>query len=250
MQHLFEINIIIVLGLVFGSFITAASYRIAHSKSLMGRSMCPICKNTLGFRDLIPVFSFIVNLGVCRYCKTKISWRYPAIEMATMILFLTNYYVANGNYFKLGLFCVVSVILMIIIVIDFEHYIIPDSMQLGVLFFGIIYMFAFGGSLIATGFNIAIMTMLGAGLYYGALKFLKKEALGWGDVKFFAVAGLYIDIDHLSSFLMLSGISGILIAIWWRILGKGEAFPFGPSLCLSLYLCIAFPEYLDIKYLI
>lgn len=250
MQHLFEIIIVITLGLVFGSFITAASYRIVYNKSLMGRSKCPICKAKLGFRDLMPVFSFIINLGVCRHCKAKISWRYPAIEFATMLFFLCNYYISNGNYFKLGLFCAISVILMIIIVIDFEHYIIPDSMQLWLLFFGIIYTFAYGSSLLATGFNIAIMTILGAGLYYGALKFLKKEALGWGDVKFFAVAGLFIDIDHLSSFLMLSGTSGILIAIWWRILGKGEAFPFGPSLCFSLYLCIAFPEYLDIKYII
>lgn len=191
-----------------------------------------------------------MNLGSCGHCKTRISWRYPAIEISTMLVFLANYYVANGNYFKLGLFLAISVVLIIIIVIDFEHYIIPDSMQLALMFFGIIYAFAYGSSIIATAFNVALTTLLGAGLYYGALKFLKKEALGWGDVKFFAVSGLFIDVDHLSSFLMLSGVSGILIAIWWRILGKGEAFPFGPSLCLSLYLCIAFPEYLDIKYLI
>lgn len=212
--------------------------------------MCPICKNILRLRDLIPVFSYIMNLGSCGHCKTRISWRYPAIEISTMLVFLANYYVANGNYFKLGLFLAISVVLIIIIVIDFEHYIIPDSMQLALMFFGIIYAFAYGSSIIATAFNVALTTLLGAGLYYGALKFLKKEALGWGDVKFFAVSGLFIDVDHLSSFLMLSGVSGILIAIWWRILGKGEAFPFGPSLCLSLYLCIAFPEYLDIKYLI
>ena len=229
---------------------SAASYRIALNKSLLGRSFCPACKHTLGLKDLVPVFSYLATLGKCGHCKTKISWRYPAIELMTMLLFLCNYYIANGNHFKLILFCGISVILMIIVVVDFEHYVIPDSMQLWLLFFGILYMFVFGSSIFSSTFNVLLMTALGAALYYGSLKFLKKEALGWGDVKFFAVAGLFIDIDHLSSFLMLSGVSGILIAIWWKILGKGEAFPFGPSLCFSLYLCIAFPEFLDIKYLI
>lgn len=250
MHHLFEISILGVLGLIFGSFVTAASYRMARDISLAGRSKCPSCNFTLGFRDLFPVFSYLINQGKCRNCKAKISLRYPAIEIVMMLVFLTNYYIANGNYFKLGLFCAITVVLMLIIVIDIEHYIIPDSMQLWLLFFGIIYAFAFGGPLINTGFNLVMMVALGTGLYYGSLKLLGKEALGWGDVKFFAVAGFFIDIDHLSSFLMLSGISGVLMAIWWRILDKGEVFPFGPSLCFSLYACIAFPDYLDIKYII
>src|SRR5687767_8802727 len=78
------------LGLIFGSFVTALSYRLPRGISIAkGRSACPACGTALTARDLIPVFSWIKQRGQCRTCGTKISWRYPAIEILMAVLFVT-----------------------------------------------------------------------------------------------------------------------------------------------------------------
>ena len=75
---------------------------------------------------------------------------------------------------------------------------------------------------------------------------MKKDGLGMGDVKFFAVAGLYLTPESASAFFLLSGLIGILTAIVWRLLKKGEVFPFGPSLAIALYIIIVFPKAVNI----
>ena len=78
-----------VIGTLFGSFFSLATYRIPrHQDILIKRSYCPNCKHNLGFFDLIPILSYIIGKGKCRYCKEKISIRYPMIEGLNCILYL------------------------------------------------------------------------------------------------------------------------------------------------------------------
>ena len=138
-----------------------------------------------------------------------------------------------------------TVLLLIMIVVDFEHYIIPDSVQVGLLLLGIVWRvqhyiewddIVIGGTL---GLAIGIALVLG-------FRYLRnKEALGYGDVKFLAVAGVWLGALPLLPFLFYGGLLGILTALPWRLMGRGAVFPFGPALAVSLYACVIFPESVD-----
>jgi len=79
---------ILVSGLIIGSFINALQYRIQIGQKNTGRSYCPKCKHTLAWYDLLPVISWVMLLGKCRYCHKKISIQYPLIELITGFLFV------------------------------------------------------------------------------------------------------------------------------------------------------------------
>src|SRR5258708_17197299 len=82
------ILLLFVLGLIIGSFLGALSYRLPRNMSISkGRSICPNCKHQIAWFDNIPLLSYVILLGKCRNCHKKISWREPAIELATGITF-------------------------------------------------------------------------------------------------------------------------------------------------------------------
>ena len=88
--------IIFIMGTVFGSFFTLATYRIPRNQDITHtHSYCPNCSHKLGFLDLIPVFSYIFLLGKCRYCKEKISPRYLIIEVLSGVTFALVAYLMN-----------------------------------------------------------------------------------------------------------------------------------------------------------
>ena len=85
-----------VIGTLFGSFFSLATYRIPrHQDILIKRSYCPNCKHNLGFFDLIPILSYIIGKGKCRYCKEKISIRYPILELTNGIVFLIFFVIST-----------------------------------------------------------------------------------------------------------------------------------------------------------
>lgn len=234
------IFLLFILGLTFGSFATMASHRLINGGGLFTRSACVKCKHKLKAMNLIPVVSYCLQAGKCEYCNHHISIRYPAIEIITALAFSSIGWFYH-DYFQIALLCLIITTLMIIIVTDFESYIIPDEMQLSLALLGIVYAYYNHYPLLQV-LILPIMT-LGIGLLvrYTYKVIMHKEGLGLGDVKFFGCAGLYLPPAALSAFFFLSGIIGIVIALFWRLLGKGKKFPFGPALAIALYLCIMFP---------
>ncbi len=236
-----------IIGLVFGSFATMASHRLVHGGSFYTRSKCPKCNHKLGIRDLFPLFSYLFQNGKCRYCRKKISIRYPLTELITGLAF----FVIATRYGDLTVFaillCAISLALIIMIVTDFEAYIIPDQIQVSLLILGVLFSYYKGFSLLQVIFMPMILLAFALLLKYGFMLFMKKDGLGLGDVKFFAVSGLYLIPDAVASFFFLSGIIGVLTAIVWRLMKKGDVFPFGPSLAMALYLLIVFPRTMNIS---
>jgi leader peptidase (prepilin peptidase) / N-methyltransferase len=239
------------MGLCMGSFATMASYRLVHGGSFLGRSFCDKCKHKLGLKDLVPLFSWLLQKGRCNYCRAKISSRYPLTELLCLAGFMGLGF-SIDHPFILGLLIMITTTLVIMVVVDFEHMIIPDEIQWIMAFLGI--MFAYCNHYINPGTYPLIQVILmplvcfiiSYLMQYTFLKLMKKDGLGWGDIKFFTVSGLYLDLDSLSIFFLLSGIIGISISLLWRYLKKGEQFPFGPALAVSLYLCIVFPDIVGI----
>lgn len=229
------------LGVVFGSFASLIAHRLPLGQAVVsGRSRCPHCGHVLHMADLVPVFSYLWNRGKCRHCAADVSWRYPLIEIATALLFIAAL-VAAGPGLNAILLGILAVGLVVMTVIDLEYQIIPDQISLALAGLGLAYHLAQGATSdmwLSAGVG-ALTGFLIAWALRAAFQRLKgREALGFGDVKFFAVAGLWTGIGGLADFMMLSGLAGILFAAGWRIQGGDAVFPFGPALAIGLFAVI------------
>jgi prepilin signal peptidase PulO-like enzyme (type II secretory pathway) len=235
-----EIISVALLGSVLGSFIGMLSYRLPYNMNIVERSKCPKCQHKLNALDLIPIFSWLIYVGKCCYCKEKISPRYFWIELSASLFFCYIYSLFGLSaqsflYFLLGL------ALLVIIVTDLEHYMIPDSMQIVLVLLAIAVIYLQQKSISEVLWSFSICALIGFGLKYGYKFLLKKEGLGFGDVKLIAIVGLYLNISNLSLFFLLAGIIGIFSALIWRLMGKGVVFPFGPALAIAMMSCLFVP---------
>lgn len=238
--------IMAVLGLCFGSYVTLLSWRLPRDlPTIATRSRCPSCQMALKAIDLIPVFSYLLSGGKCRGCKTKLSPRYPLTELATAAGFVWAFSAAGVGW---PLLCLLAlwVCLMVLIVTDLEHYIIPDQVQLGIFVAGAAYQLLSGGDFGAAVVGALAGGAIGLTLRYGFLYLRNKDGLGMGDVKLMAASGIWIGAQTMVPYLFYAGLIGILTAIVWRLLGRGERYPFGPSLALSLWVLALHPSSADV----
>ena len=246
---LFELCVVSVLGLVLGSFATALVHRVPQGVNWVSRrSACPSCDHKLCIADLVPVLSWFASGGKCRHCKAPVSGRYALIEILVMGLCLVIYFVFGFGIESLFILALAPVLIALLI-IDLDHMILPNQLVFGVGLIGLgrlVYVFLSG--LDASFYTVIVPFGLSA-LVYGGLSFflrwflgrvLGKEALGFGDVKFFLAAGLWLGLDLLPHFLIISGLLGVCFGLIWRIMGKGQLFPFGPALIVTLFVLILF----------
>ena len=235
-----------VLGLVAGSFATAASHRLPLDRPLaMDRSRCANCNHVLAAIDLVPVVSWLAMRGRCRYCGVAVSIRYPAIELATACLFVGAWWLGGDDDLTAALLALTALGLMVISVADLEARMIPDKILIALLPVAIAWRWHGGGDWL-DGIGGAI---LGSAILYAVrwafMAFRGQDVLGLGDVKFVALAGLYIGATGLAPFLVLGGLVGVAFGMVWRILGRGAVFPFGPALCVALAAMVSAPGWFD-----
>lgn len=239
----YHIALAAVLGAMVGSFLTLATYRLPRDEPIgMTRSQCPQCLRKLRLPDLIPMLSWLIARGRCRYCKTPVSFRYPLTELACAIgaACIVGYYGMSLEALALGFFwwCFVA-----IVITDLEHTIILDEVQIALALAGMLYAYVQDADSADVIVAAAVGVSIGLALKYGFLYFCNKDGLGLGDVKFLGVAGIWLaDAKNFVPFLFFSGVLGILSGLAWRACGHGERFPFGPALALALWLCILFPH--------
>jgi leader peptidase (prepilin peptidase)/N-methyltransferase len=249
MMDVLEMAVMVLTGLVLGSFATALTYREQRGLSWTGvqRSVCTSCKATLGVRDLVPVFSWLFLKGKCRKCRAPISIRYPLTELGVLIACVVVY---GFNDFSPETFFICAAIpfLAALLLIDLEQMILPNRLVLivGMIGAGRLVFHSVMAGLGAGLHHIFLPYILGAVVYGGlawllgwvTTKILKRDALGFGDVKFFAVAGLWLGISNLGLFCVLSGVLGVIFALIWRLVTKERHFPFGPALIAAFYLLL------------
>lgn len=233
---------LLVLGLIFGSFIAALTWRYPRKISIKrGRSICPKCKNQIAWFDNIPLLSFMFLGGKCRNCKRPISWRYPAIELATGLGFLLTFKGTLGVA-DLVLWLTLFLILFSIFIIDLEHQLIPDSF----VFIGILLMVLFflisNSSLLFPGFFAGF---LAAALLLIIHLITKGRGMGLGDVKFAVLGGLIIGERLFLIWLLLAFLTGAVVGII-LILGKKAGLKsqiaFGPFLVFAIPLAYLYGE--------
>lgn len=230
-----------VFGACFGSFANMAIFRLPQEIGLARKpSHCPKCKKQLKFKHLIPILSYLVQRGKCGMCGWKIPPRYLWVELASVALFLGVAFF-HGFGLHAWLVALVGITLLILTVIDWDHFYIPDELQLVLALLGVFLILETERPWVEP-----IMLSLGgvglALLLRALMQWWKgREGLGLGDVKFFGVTGLYLSGALVAPFLFLAGMGGILTAIIGTRT-KDSIFPFGPALALALFLCVAAPD--------
>ena len=228
---------IILLGLLLGSFLNVVIYRLPNNKSIVSPpSSCGSCGNRLSALDLIPVLSFVFLGGKCRYCGERISARYPLVELLTGGIFALLFD-RFGFSFDFVRFATLSCVLISAAFIDIDHRIIPDKLNL----FGIIS----GAMLVFLPDSLSVKSALlgiaaGGGLLL-LVAVISRGAMGGGDIKLFAVIGLFLGLEKtlLALFLtfLLGGIAGVLL-IATKIKSRKDYIPFGPFIGIGAFIAI------------
>jgi len=244
-----EIFFVIFAGMVFGSFASCMTYRFQKSnRSLLKRSYCILCQAPLRIVNLIPIFSYLIQGGKCHKCNAKISPRYIIIEVIFVLCFLSIFFLQNNQInIKLLFLLTISSILLMIAIIDFEKYFIPDSLQFILFVVYVLYFLVFNNSNVSSIFVNKIFSSIIFGsfaiaLFYIFYIFRKVEAIGSDDIKFFFVAGFMLGLTNFLPFIFITGIIGIIFGSIWTKIKKDDTFPFAPALCIAAIVCLVFDK--------
>jgi len=263
-----------VFGVCIGSFLNVVIYRLEVGKNLSGRSFCPHCKHTLKWQDLFPVFSFLFLGGKCRYCKQKISWQYPLVELATGLMFLlifNKFWIPAFAGMTAGMVAMIislaflfyiSSVLVIIFVYDLKHYIIPDKVLLPAIFVaflyrlvGILWIPAFAGMTtdkIASLCNYFFAVLVASGFFFLIWLVSKGKWMGFGDVKLAVLMGLLLGLQNVLVALFLAFFFGAIIGVILMIgqkKGLKSEIPFGPFLITGTFVALLWGNQLINLYL-
>ncbi len=239
--------IVFIFGAVIGSFLNVCIYRIPRGMSIIiPSSMCPACGNQIRFYDNIPIISYILLRGRCRYCKSRITIRYPAVESLNATLYILILYRFGHNDLLpvISYFIFISS-LIVITFIDLEFQIIPDRITLPWIPLSLIL----GATVLPDpffrydflGFKSSLIGLTsGGGLFYfiavAGRAILKKDAMGGGDIKMMAMIGGVLGWKGviLTTFIgsLIGSIAGAVVIV---LKGRkwGIRIPFGPFLAIG-----------------
>jgi leader peptidase (prepilin peptidase)/N-methyltransferase len=243
----FMLNIIsFIFGAMVGSFLNVCIFRLPKEESIIWPgSHCPHCKKQIKFYDNIPLISYLLLKGRCRYCKGSISLQYPLVEGITALssLFLIIKFGPSLSYL---LYFAFVAALIVITVIDLYHQIIPDAISLPGIGVGLL------ASLLIpqiTFFNSLIGILLGGGSLFSVATLyqwlFKREGMGGGDVKLLAMIGAFLGWKAVLLTILLSSLIGSVTGILMMVV-KGKDFkyaiPFGPFLSLGAVISLFYGE--------
>lgn len=238
-----------ILGLIAGSFANVCIHRIPKDLSIvLPGSFCPNCKNSIKWFDNLPLLSFLILRGKCRYCGDKISFQYPLVEILTGILFLIIGWHFSYSIAIVSVYLIFTLLLVVISVIDLYHQIIPDALSLAIFVLGLGFCF-FNQELGFTWKDRLLNSVLGGFIsaiclyligYLGSIIF-KKEAMGGGDIKLILAIGTLIGLKKAFIVLFLASLIGSIVGILLIVLDKNkrdEYIPFGPFISFAAYISL------------
>jgi len=269
-----------IFGLIIGSFLSVCVYRVPLSrldrwfseeegdeaKEILGRlrkdinilsparSFCPSCNHQLCWYENIPVLSWFILGGKCAECKTAISFRYPVLELFTAIIALLCLQVFGLSPTALVIFAVCCS-LIVITLIDYDYFIIPDIISLPGVLIGLIlalvntfthsFVFPLADNILESGLGL----LIGGGSLYAIgwiyLFLRKREGLGMGDVKLLAMIGALFGLEGVLFTIFIGSVLGSVVGILLIVFAGrkfSNAIPFGPYLSLAAMIYI-FTDY-------
>jgi leader peptidase (prepilin peptidase)/N-methyltransferase len=229
---------IFVLGLCFGSFLNVCIYRLPLGISVVTpRSACPKCKHGIALYDNMPVLSWLILRGRCRYCKAKISPRYLIIELLTGLLFLLCYWYF-GFTISMVKYCAFGFLVLGLIFTDADTKLLPDKLTLTGLALGIAFSLfvpvndlvsqflpgmvslPFSGDISERLFSLLdslLGAAVGASFIYGAgaiyLRWRGTEGMGFGDVKLMAMIGAFLGVKLTVLTIFSASLAGSIVGL-------------------------------------
>ncbi|EQB87463.1 hypothetical protein M918_08700 [Clostridium sp. BL8] len=242
---------VFIYGLIIGSFLNVCVYRIPLNQSIVyPPSNCPRCNTRLNWKDLIPVLSYAILKGKCRYCGNKISITYPVQELFTAIIFLITYY-KYGFSIYLFKYVILFSILIVISNIDIKHQDVYTSTTIPGIISGLIFAIIEQYFAIGSFKNYFIGAVIAA-VIIGLIVYI-TGAMGEGDIEIAALCGTFIgwklSILMIILAFILGGVIGtILIAT--NIKGRRDYMAFGPFLALGALISVLFGSAIINYYLV
>lgn len=250
---------VLIAGLLIGSFLNVCIYRMPIEKSIiMPGSHCVKCNHPILWYDNIPVISFMVLLGKCRFCRGRISVRYAIVEVLTAAVFVLLVKQLGVNTVSI-IYMILSCGLIVATFIDIDYQIIPDEITYGGMALGVILSAVFpqlhgaGNRFIALRSSILGLILGGALIYaiawIGTIAFRKKleaigeeTAMGGGDVKYLAMIGAFLGIKGVLLVFFLAPFFGSVVGIIEKLRRKADIIPYGPYLSIAALIAMVWGE--------
>jgi leader peptidase (prepilin peptidase)/N-methyltransferase len=219
------------------SFLSLPFNKVPPDKISASRSHCFQCHHPLTWKDLIPLLSYLLLKGKCRYCKGAISYHYPAVELLHLVFCLPLFWMFTDTYY-LALHTLLVSVLITSATVDLEHQLIPDECSTIALACSLLI------NLHSKMLESSVLGMIiGYGLVYILrwfyLTFRGQEGIGLGDAKIIAVLGAWLGVSGLTPLLLCASLSGILYNVLSNRNGA-KYMAFGPFLIFSAMLVFYF----------
>lgn len=268
MLSIFELTVVFLLGLCVGSFLNVIIFRLRSNEQWQkGRSHCVSCNAVLSIRDLIPLISFILLKGRCRYCKTVLSWQYPFVELATAGLFILSYFsllgvfqsqsmtvlLATGSLFPIMLllkYAVFLSILLIIFVTDLRWFVIYDSViilgsALALAAHLLIPPLFFPHYIMPAWLNLVAAASVPAAFFGLQYVISSGKWIGGGDILLGGMMGLMLGWPQVLAALFIAYCTGSVVGIALIAAGKksrGSEVPFGTFLTTATAIMLLYGD--------
>ena len=237
------VSIIFLIGISIGSFANVCIYRIPLKESIIfPASHCPSCNNDIKKRDLIPILSYILLKGKCRYCGEKISPQYSIVEFVYGLGFI-GLYLKYGYTLEFLFNAVLVSIIIILTLIDIKSMEVPDKIiifgfvvVLGIILYRVI-------ALNESFLNYLFGFLFGGGIFL--IIALITNAMGGGDIKLMALIGSWVGLKYIVTITLLSFVIGAIISILlilFKIKGRKDFIPFVPFIAIATLITIFFGD--------
>lgn len=240
MSNIIYYIILIILGLVIGSFLNVVISRLPGKIPVVSySSFCPACNSRIKFYDNIPLLSYIILKGRCRNCKNKIPIRYPVVEALTSFLFAVSYY-----FFGISFHLLLSIImisgLIIISFTDIENEVIPNIIVLPFAIIGLLINIF----LIPNRWWVVLAFAFGAFLFMLIINMIYPKGMGMGDVKLSLMAGSFL-VEKIIPGLFIGFLTGSIFGLLMIAIRKKklkQTMPFGPFISLGCIIALFFGD--------
>ena len=227
------LTILTVFGLCVGSFLNVLIYRIPKGEEFVKTpSHCMTCGHNLSWYENIPVVSWLLQGGKCRACGVKLSSQYPIVESLNGAMWLLTGLLYRGDWLTVGLYCVLFSMLLVLSVIDWRTFTIPNGINLVIFLLGVVRLIT----------DLDHWVSYVVGLVSVSLVFLLMHlathgnGLGMGDVKLVAGAGLLLGWSSMLLAVVIGSLSGAIIHSVRMRRGADRKLAFGPYLAAGIWI--------------
>lgn len=244
--------VLLLIGLCFGSFINALVWRLRNKRDMVReRSECTHCHHMLAWYDLLPVVSWLMLGGKCRYCHKSIDDS-PIVELVTSGLFVLSYIAwpfewTEHSWIAFGLWLAAVVMLVALAVYDLKWYLLPNRLVYPLVGLGVVLSYVRFTLLEQQSVSGWLVTALGgilviAGIYWALFHISQGRWVGYGDVRLSVFIGVVLGWQGALLCLFLANLIGcviILPALLAKKLHAKSKIPFGPFLiaaCIIVFL--------------